>query len=72
MTPFIFKLTVVIPKKHETVKKEFVFVNRAEAEKFRTHLIPLGAHVTELSGFVPSTCDTALRRVMEELKCQAS
>lgn len=67
MTPFIFKLTVAIPKKHETIYKDFVFVSRAEAEKFRTHLLPLGAHVTELAGFVPSSCDTALRRVLDEL-----
>jgi hypothetical protein len=71
MTPFIFKLTVAIPKLHETIKKEFVFVSRSEAEKFRTQLLPLGAHVTELSGFIPSNCDTALRRVMDELKSKS-
>jgi hypothetical protein len=67
MSPFIFKLKVAIPTRQGIVSKEFVFVNRAEAEKFRTHLIPLGAHVVELCGFVPSNCDTALRRVMDEL-----
>jgi hypothetical protein len=67
MTPFIFKITVAIPKTSETIYKDFVFVSRAEAEKFRTQLIPFGAHVTQLSGFVPSSCETALRRVLDEL-----
>jgi hypothetical protein len=67
MSPFIFVLKVAIPKNKKTTNREFIFLDRTEAEKFRTLLKNYNAHVTELFGFTPSSCDSALRKVVDEI-----
>jgi hypothetical protein len=71
MNPFIFILKVAIPKNGDTVYREFVFIDRKEAEIFRTHVKLLGAHVTDLKGVTPYNSNMALRRVADEIEEQS-
>jgi len=67
MKPFVFVLKVKIPKNGKTTSRQFIFIDRKEAEHFRTLIAKFGAHVTEITGFVPSSADTAMRKVLEEI-----